>query len=560
MARQIQARITVQGKLMAMTPLHVGGYGESFDTDLPLARDGGGGFYVPGTSLAGPMRAWCLDAFDEDETENLWGFQEKPTKNKAEETRKEGEKRNGHASFVMIEDAPILNFRDEPLHDYETEIRDGVGINRKWGVAENQIKYDRAILPRGSKLDFRMIVDVRAEGDFKDIQARLGRLLQALKDGGVPFGAAKTRGLGRVCLLENDELEIKLQDRKGKDFLLHLRNGGTPSSITQLNAAKSLSLKEPSRLTVTIGWEPRGALMVKSGADGIGVDMLPLVSGKDGHVALVLPGSSVKGAFRSHAERIVRTLKHECLNGNEDFAEQLSSIPLISEMFGLDKQSKKESEQVNGNAKKKQEGGCIGAIAITDCYSDQNLSREEWQKVMTAKEKDLIKALDEIEQRWGEENKKRRFESSQHVAIDRWTGGAAESMLFSTLEPYGVSWEPIVLTLDLEPRRHARDDKAWANRDAALALLFLLLRDLVAGRVPLGFAVNRGMGEIKVNSIKFAGKYLQGELSVLKDNPVVLNDGDSFFNRLDATELLTALNTAWQKCVAAMRSNLPLGN
>jgi hypothetical protein len=192
-----------------------------------------------------------------------------------------------------------------------------------------------------------------------------------------------------------------------------------------------------------------------------------------------------------------------------------------------------------------------------DCYAEKVLSREQWQNVATAKEKTLQEELDKIKTAGIG-----MFEQMPHVAIDRWSGGAAESMLFSALEPYGVSWEPIVLTLDLQPRRNAgkETEKDWLNKDAALALLFLLLRDLAAGRVPLGFAVNRGMGEIKVNSIEFKGKNLQGDLSGLLDKPVVLNDGDGFFNKLDATELLTMLNSAWQTCVAAMKSKLPLDN
>jgi CRISPR/Cas system CSM-associated protein Csm3 (group 7 of RAMP superfamily) len=527
MARPVQARITVTGKLVTTTPLHVGGYGESFDTDLPLARDGAGGFYVPGTSLAGPMRLWCLSAFHEKETKDLFGYQ------------KEDE---GHASFLMVEDAPVRNVCDEMLNDYETEIRDGVGINRRWGVAENRIKFDRAILPRGSKLDFRISVDVEDDADenkarekFKTVQSRLGHLLQALIDGEVPFGAAKTRGFGRARLVSH---EIRLQKRKGKDFLKHLRAGGEVSSVAQLKAADvEFQPKQPARLTVTIRWEPSGALMVKSGAGGIGVDMLPLISGKDGSVALVLPGSSVKGALRAHAERITRTVRNECLE-DEEFEKQLTHIPLICDMFGRSKPPESEHSK-DGN---------IGTLAVRDCYAEKVLLREQWQAVTAAKEKALQDELDKIS-----DAGIGMFEQMPHVAVDRWTGGAADSMLFSVLEPRGINWEPIVLTLDLQPRRNAEkrkeDEKAEADRldkDAALALLFLLLRDMAAGRVPLGFAVNRGMGEIKINSIEFTGENLKGYLSALKNKPVVLGEGGGFFKKLDASELLDKLNKAWQ--------------
>ena len=127
MARSIQGRLIISGELVTQTPLHVGGVGEDVDTDLPLARNGAGNVYVPGTSLSGALCAWCESAFGESEAQQVWGFQ----KDEA-----------GFASYVFVEDALILN------HDaLSVEIRDGVGIDRQWGCAAEQIKYDRAVLP-----------------------------------------------------------------------------------------------------------------------------------------------------------------------------------------------------------------------------------------------------------------------------------------------------------------------------------------------------------------------------------------------------------------------------
>src|SRR5262245_39483468 len=63
MARDIKGRIILRGTLVARTPLHVGGLGDDVDTDLPLARDGAGRLYAPGTSLAGALRQWCVEQF-----------------------------------------------------------------------------------------------------------------------------------------------------------------------------------------------------------------------------------------------------------------------------------------------------------------------------------------------------------------------------------------------------------------------------------------------------------------------------------------------------------------
>src|SRR5215213_3387333 len=76
MARRINSRLKIKGILTAQTPLHVGGYGESFETDMALAKNGNDEFYIPGTSLTGALRSWFENAFGKDNTIEFWGFQE----------------------------------------------------------------------------------------------------------------------------------------------------------------------------------------------------------------------------------------------------------------------------------------------------------------------------------------------------------------------------------------------------------------------------------------------------------------------------------------------------
>jgi hypothetical protein len=92
----------------------------------------------------------------------------------------------------------------------------------------------------------------------------------------------------------------------------------------------------------------------------------------------------------------------------------------------------------------------------------------------------------------------RGFHELAHVAIDRWTGGAAVGRLYSVLEPAGVAWDDIEITLDLGRLPEAL-------HDAALALLILTLRELRDGRVRFGYATNRGMGDAEVTSVVLDG-------------------------------------------------------
>ncbi len=558
MARKITSRLKIAGKLVAETPLHVGGYGDSPDTDLPLAQNGKGEWYVPGTSIAGVLRNWCEKNFQEQNNKakkiikDLFGPMRVPGKEE------------GHASFVLIEDATIENAKG-----ILAEIRDGVGIDRFYGVAANKAKYDRAVLPRGTELDFQMTVEIPSRRDNEpenkelpenDIyfqrtartKAVIGHLLKALTTSDVRFGAAKTRGLGRVKL---ENLSIKEQSFVGFEILNTLNGGGHLLTIADLKKADESTKPDSSpRLEIKIEWHPRLPVMVKAGYDGIGVDMLPLTSGvRDGELALCLPGSSIKGVLRSHAERIMRTLldcedkEPKFRTKGKDFHDQIDSIPLTEKLFGARSKSKDNN---NGNPATTNKGKGntqakpgLGALAIDDCYAkpEHSMSTDAWRKVEIARVNN-----DESSARWEltqalEEIPNANFRINHHVAIDRWTGGASEGALYSTLVPIPKedSWEAMRFTFDF--RRIEKESQL-----PALMLLLLVLRDVAENRLPFVFATNRGMGEIEVENICLKGAGFESELSCLNtssEDGLVLSKGK--FADLDKG-LKETLKTEWE--------------
>ena len=344
MARKIHSRLVVEGTLVTLSPLHVGGYGNSADTDLPLARNGANKPYLPGTSIAGVLRAWCEQSFGEKATGEIWG--PKIKKGKSDE---------GHASFIIIEDALIALSSDADI-----EIRDGVGIDRVSGAAAEGMKYDRAIIPRGTRISLRMQVEIEARRqDQKDknrnetdelfqeryqrIESIIGHMLAALEAGKITFGAARTRGLGRTVFEPGPIKRQTLNNRQG--ILDVLQNRGVSIYIADLiRSDPSIEFRSHQRLGINIEWQPAGPLMVKAGYEGIGVDMLPMVSRTEQGVRLVLPGSSIKGSLRNQAERIVRTVREldasRAENPRQRFLNQLDELPLIRELFGSRAQSK----------------------------------------------------------------------------------------------------------------------------------------------------------------------------------------------------------------------------
>ena len=537
MARKINSRLKIAGTLTAQTPIHVGGYDESFETDMALAKNGNDEFYIPGTSLTGTLRSWFERNFvnkSNNETKKffneIWGYQDK---------------NEGNASFVLIED---LRLPEDLRDSIQSELRDGVGIDRHYGTAADGAKYDRAILPKGTELKFEMAVEIGENHNPAKIKAMFGHLLEALQKGEIRLGASKTRGLGKVKLSETkikedkfigfDILELlKSKEEQEKRFIA-FDKFKTDFDDETTNNYENIKLeieKASQNLTVEIKWQPKSPLMVKAGYDGIGVDMLPLVSANgEGQVSLCLPGSSVKGAFRAQAERILRTFSEQSAKGLE-FHDQIK-MDLVNELFGAKKESAKSTLG-------------LGALSIDDCFAEKQMNADDWQKIevgefpndTTYSETGLHQALKKID---GEADQlpSKNLHISHHTAIDRFTGAASDGALFSVLKPSPtLKWDDLNLSIDL------RRFSAKENEQCALMLLLLVLQDFAQNRLPLGFATNRGMGEVDDVSFELKGLYnigYQNGAFDFKDDEKITDDNQ---------KLKTKIHKEWQKWIATAK-------
>lgn len=511
MARQIETRWKISATLTALTPLHVGGIDGDVDTDLALAVNGRGNYYLPGTSLAGALRGWMAQSSSEAQVKNYWGDHESEDRG---------------ASFILVEDAEIALKKGQRI-----EIREGVGIDRHTGAAAERFKYNRAILPKGVGIPLKVTLDCQASHD----PAELWQVLQALEQGDIRIGAAKTRGLGKVQLTD---IKIYCQDLNSADGLFDaLLDGGRIQDWNQLKQTALYS--PPARLNLTLGWKPRDPVMVKAEGDGIAVDILPLVSQVDSGVRFVIPGSSIKGVLRAHAERIIRTVCGVEVTAETNFNQQLQ-VSLVNVLFGS---AEKNKPQTNGSKNSSQ--GNIGALAVDDCYASFKMTANNWAAVgntpkatngtFTQLETTLATAL-------GDRIKPfQMLQPAMHVAIDRWTGGAADSMLYSVLEPIGVSWEAIGLSLDV-----ARLCKDYPQAvKPAITLLLLVLRDFAHRKIPIGYGTNRGMGTVEVTEMVAHGTSL-GCLDGLTEKQTITPDLKSL-----GDPLLNDLTQAWQKWIDA---------
>jgi CRISPR/Cas system CSM-associated protein Csm3 (group 7 of RAMP superfamily) len=490
MSRPIASRFRITGTLVAETPIHVGGIDGNPATDLPLSVDGQGRLHVPGTSLAGPFRHWLIDRFGPERVEAFWG--RIPRRNDDE---------SGHASYVLVEDGKITP------DAVTVEIRDGVGIDRAYGTAADRIKFDREVLPKGTSIGLLMTVDCPRGAE--DGRGEICALLEALKQGEIRLGAAKTRGLGRVRL---HDVQVECLDIGTSEGILALlkSRGAAPAGGAGLGALGEAA--QPGlhpRIEIAIDWAPLAPVMVKASADGTAVDAMPLVTADGaGQETPVIPGSSSKGALRQQSERILATVLQVPVGddppGRQRFLGQLARLPLIETLYGAVKKREGDgSDRQQAGSGKMRPGR--GALSIDDCPARLSMSRAEWAALA---DDALIKGTPTAEKQNRADAARAlldraRIDIATHVAIDRWTGGAADGALFTAAEPR-LEWEPI--RIEIDPARLVPSDTEIATdretvKQAAIALLLLTLEDAANGLVPLGFGVNRGYGAIEVRRV-----------------------------------------------------------
>jgi len=201
-------------------------------------------------------------------------------------------------------------------------------------------------------------------------------------------------------------------------------------------------------------------------------------STKDSTAPLLIPGTSIRGALRSRCSRIARTVLYADnppspvesftqadSDGNQvpiDIHEQLAKEPrLVRYMFGTTEYR--------------------GAVRVRDCTT-----------------KDTGPSI-----------------TVTHNAIDRWTGGVVEGLLFEEVTYPHATWNDIVIEVDtarlLQNVKTESGigglslDECFPFARASWCLLCIALAELSAGTLPLGGRTTRGHGQVEVTSISVFG-------------------------------------------------------
>ena len=431
-------------------------------------------------------------------------------------------------------------YKDSDSGESPLPRRHGVGIDRTTGAASDGALYEHEFLPRGTKFDIRITAEGRddetmgrdqSEGipgpaSSQAIELLLHLIRSLFKSEAIALGGRTGSGQGAIKVQESNEERQASDDQylrivgkskgiEGKrlvDVVDPLTGALTegPESSEGTDSSAWVGM-QPARIKIT-WWSPTGIFVAedekltkhrkaqkeaekenrKKGTDEeVHEVVYPL---RDPSVAwdeaqLLIPGTSIRGALRSRASRIARTVlaaRRELEPfTSHDLHEQIAAEPnLVRYMFGSTEYR--------------------GAVTVHDCLS----------------------------------TKRGKLIEVTHNAIDRWTGGVIDGGLFTEAVYLGTHWEPIMIDIDLrqllnniKAEKGPEDDGKTVGADqtgigsedreqskpthadyahAAYVLLGLVLAELSAGTLPLGSRSTRGLGQVVVTTIEVEGADRKG--------------------------------------------------
>jgi len=548
-------RIYILGKIKTTAPFHIGS-GEfksregGNDTDSPVKLNSDNKPYIPATSIGGLLRGTAenlvsvLYYWDISDVWNLFG--------EACQDDDKSNKNNLHPSRLRIRNAALTEKWDEQI-----SIRDGVGIDRKSASARSVALYDYEIVPAGS--EFSLFLELR-DAETRDKQL-LTLVIEALRQIPKGIGGKVKNGLGAFNLCIDKVVEIDLSDNKDLYKFLSQKNNHNPCKDENLitwdewrksNIPDDIIVKSdknklpacvPQAVTFTYRFtvddpllingqdSPEGALedYIKRGKfntedDTKGIDASWISAGTDPSCRdtwkPIVPGSSLRGVFRNHCERILRTLSLEYARQNiskkpddlsdkseiekaikeeykrivsaSDPLEDNKSNYLRSSGFYMQDEIKRlwnEKKQDEGDKPEKRYEDGREIASYIWCKSD--LGEQMWGSSQWASR--VIVSEGALTEDWKDKWKEMLF---QNVAINRFTGGASDKKLFNALALTDAEFEGKITVFG---------DVPWM-----LGLIALLFKDLQDGYVRIGSGKSRGRGKIKACLTNIEVKAIQG--------------------------------------------------
>ena len=451
----------------AETPLAVGCGEKDIITDALVATDVNGLPYIPGTAIAGMVRHMIDDIERENDPELFSNLKVKDRASSAYfgyQDKSDG----GRGSEIIFTEAKILNSRGEVVDGMKLDaiktdtllqnynklpIRQHVRINEK-GVTDKAGKFDEQVCFAGTRFCFELEMVAKNADDENTFQ----QILEQVKGQTFRIGGGTRCGFGKIKV---EDLQTKTLDLTKQDQLKAYldKSSALDSDFWDSKYHKPESNdKNDGWVKYELKLHPEDFFLFGSGFGDDEVDMTPVkekkvvwendVNGRLSEDLVLIPAASVKGALAHrvafhynkmnhvYAEKFTTEKEREKVVGKNNEA--------VKALFGSEGEKDADNKMVN-----QMRGNLLFSDVIKDELTDES------DKILN------------------------------HVAIDRFTGGAIDGALYSEKTTYGKGQE---FTLTILAKEDALiGEKVKESLEAAM-------EDICKGLLPLGGGVNRGNG------------------------------------------------------------------
>lgn len=458
------ARVTIE----LSAPLGIGsGYARDLE-DRPCVLDASGLPAIPGSSLAGVLRSAICARRDPVKAEQAFGYQAKdkgsPSRIEVSWGHVHDSENSPAATRVTTLDDPLLMGLRIPV------VRDHVRIDG-FGAGAEHGKYDESLVPRGARFTFEVVVH-----DGSPVS--LAEIVSLLRGGKLRLGGGTRRGHGAFEVVQVRGRRFDLRVPEHRTVFERL-----PRTIRTVVSSKDLPVVEeaspdagtPGEIDVVLELRPSDFLLVGQGEpmppDPVPEEWRvpdihpvhePWIQWNQGkgvlqNRAYLVPGTALKGALRHrtafHAYRLARRFAEAAT-----FADAEPMPPEIALLFGEIKRSH--------NDEGGEDTGRPGHVFVDDCWFAHEPQRH---------------CLD-------------------HVSIDRFSGAPLDGHLFREEALwFGKETPPLRFRLRVENLQLETATDPTGGGDEAIirrarAAFLCAIRDLCAGRLPIGSAAGRGHG------------------------------------------------------------------
>ncbi len=462
-------RWKITAELRTKSPLHIGNgdliehpsssKDEEFNNVNACIKDFAGKPYLPGTTLKGNLFTWLNERICEDQLrQDLYLlFGQASAKNE----QGTGGIAEFHNARLVTE---ITDGKNYPYWNQKTQtyIETSAAINRiTRTVADRKLFHTELVPPN---VGFKVIIT----GTMSNEQAAL--LIFALQafsnpDQAATLGSENTSGNGRMFLI--DRVKVANMDAQQVSDWLKTRDtfDMAEEALINLNNDAIERLVEPIKKSLTVNArndliklviQMDGPFLINNpefkDQDGTETDHQPLL---DGNKKPLLSGKSLRGALRSQAERILRSLGYHCCN----------TVDPCDPIF-----DKQDIENL--------------------CPACQVFGAGGWQSPLHIHP-------------FNYEGEARPTVDQEFVAIDRFHGGGKQGAKYNATFYFRPKFTGFIALDNRLP--------TWGK-----GLLALMLRDLREGDIKLGIAVNKGYGGIEHVTVT-PEPFTENDLRVFRD-------------------------------------------